>query len=39
MLQALAPRIERIVDELLEGLCGMERVDFVESFCLPLPRS
>jgi hypothetical protein len=37
MLKALAPRIERIVDELLDSLCGKERVDFVESFCFPLP--
>ena len=37
MLQALAPRIERIVDVLLNGLCGKARADFVESFCLPLP--
>jgi len=37
MLQALTPRIERIVGELLDGLCGKAGVDFVESFCLPLP--
>ncbi len=37
MLQALAPRIARIVETLLDGIGGKERVDFVESFCLPLP--
>jgi cytochrome P450 len=37
MLQALAPRIERVVDQLLDAVCGEVRVDFVESFCLPLP--
>jgi cytochrome P450 len=37
MLQALEPRITHIVDGLLDGICGKERADFVESFCLPLP--
>jgi cytochrome P450 len=37
MLQALAPRIARVVDELLDDVCGKERADFIESFCLPLP--
>jgi cytochrome P450 len=37
MLKALAPRIEQIVDQLLDSLRGRDRVDFVATFCFPLP--
>ena len=33
----LTPRIEQVVDELLDGVAARGRVDLVESFALPLP--
>jgi cytochrome P450 len=37
MLRDLAPRIEQIVEELLDEVIQQDQVDFVQSFCLPLP--
>jgi len=37
MLRELSPRIEQIVDELLDKIVAQEQTDFVQSFCLPLP--
>ena len=37
MLADLAPRIEQLVTDLLDGLVGQRETDFVTSFCLPLP--
>ena len=34
---ALAPRIEKIVEELLDEVEGEERVDLIDSFAFPLP--
>ena len=37
MLQDLVPRIEQIVEDLLDNVCAESETDFYQSFCLPLP--
>ena len=37
MLQKLVPRIDCIVEELLDKVCANDETDFYQSFCLPLP--
>jgi len=37
MLQGLTPRIEQIVSDLLDDICGQHETNFYRSFCLPLP--
>lgn len=37
MLQNLVPRIEQIVDNLLDDVCVHGETDFYRSFCLPFP--
>ena len=36
-VQKLAPRIEDIVQQQLDETCQQTRVDFIQTFCLPLP--
>ena len=37
MLQRLIPRIEKIVDDLIDDVCEKGQTDFYRSFCLELP--
>ena len=39
MIRAMEPRIQSIVEQLLEPLAGRNRTDLVQSFCLPLPAT
>src|SRR4051794_34810124 len=36
-VEQLAPRIQQITDELLDGMAGVTQVDLLESFAYPLP--
>ena len=36
-VEAMRPRVESLVDELIDGLDGAGEVDFVDAFALPLP--
>ena len=36
-IRALAPRIEALVEEILDSLAGRARFDFIEAFARPLP--
>jgi cytochrome P450 len=36
-MEAFRPRIEQLVDELLDGLAGKAEVDLVDEYALPLP--
>ena len=37
MLQRFVPRIEKIVDQLLDNVCAQKETDFYRTFCLPMP--
>jgi cytochrome P450 len=37
MLTNLKPRIEQLVDDLLDKLSGQREVDLIDTFCMPLP--
>jgi cytochrome P450 len=38
-LDAMRPRIQRVVEDLLDGMAGQEKTDFVSEFAFPLPAS
>ncbi len=37
MLQRFVPRVEKIVDQLLDNVCAQKETDFYRTFCLPMP--